>query len=51
MRSTSFEVIPSARCGRRLFPSLPSYARLKRVSVRTYDPGVVFLHYEPQRDV
>ena len=37
--------------GRRLFPSLPSYARLKRVNVRTYDTGVVFLHYEPQREV
>ena len=37
--------------GRRLFPSLPGYARLKRVNVRTYDTGVVFLHYEPQREV
>ncbi|HEU4365557.1 MAG TPA: dihydrofolate reductase family protein [Candidatus Krumholzibacteria bacterium] len=35
--------------GRRLFPDLQSYARLKRVSMRTYDTGVVFLHYEPQR--
>ena len=30
-----------------LFPSLESYARLSRVNVRTYDSGVVFLHYEP----
>jgi hypothetical protein len=37
--------------GRRLFHGLPSYARLKRVNVRTYDTGVVFLHYEPQREV
>jgi dihydrofolate reductase len=37
--------------GRQLFPSLLSYARLKRVNVRTYDTGVVFLHYEPQREV
>ena len=37
--------------GRRLFPSLPGYARLKRVNVRTYDTGAVFLHYEPQRQV
>ena len=37
--------------GRRLFPSLPSYAKLKRVNVRTNDTGVVFLHYEPQRQV
>ena len=35
--------------GRRLFPGLQSYARLKRVGMRTYDTGVVFLHYEPQR--
>lgn len=35
--------------GRRLFPGLQSYARLERVSMRTYDTGVVFLHYEPQR--
>jgi dihydrofolate reductase len=38
-------------CGRRLFPSLPSYERLTRVNVGTYDTGVVFLHYEPQRRV
>jgi dihydrofolate reductase len=37
--------------GRPLFPSLLSYARLKRVNVRTYDTGVVFLHYEPEREV
>ncbi len=35
--------------GRGLFPSLASYAHLKRVSVRTYDTGMVFLHYEPRR--
>jgi len=35
--------------GRRLFPELEGYARLRRVGVRTYDTGVVFLHYEPQR--
>jgi dihydrofolate reductase len=34
--------------GRRLFPNLEGYARLRRVGVRTYDTGVVFLHYEPQ---
>jgi dihydrofolate reductase len=34
--------------GRRLFPDLDGYTRLRRVSVRTYDTGVVFLHYEPQ---
>jgi len=28
-----------------------SYARLKRVNVRAYDTGVVFLHYEPQPQV
>jgi len=33
--------------GRRLFPDLEGYTRLRRVSVRTYDTGVVFLHYEP----
>jgi len=36
--------------GRPLFPDLQSYARLKRVSVRTYDTGVVFLHYQPYLD-
>jgi dihydrofolate reductase len=35
--------------GRPLFPGPHGYARLKRVKVRTYDTGVVFLHYEPQR--
>ena len=34
--------------GRRLFPDLDGYAHLKRVNVRTYDTGVVFVHYEPQ---
>ena len=32
--------------GRSLFPSLPAYARLKRVEVRNYDTGVTFLRYE-----
>jgi dihydrofolate reductase len=32
--------------GRRLFPRLPAYARLKRVEVRNYDTGVTFLRYE-----
>jgi dihydrofolate reductase len=35
--------------GRPLFPDLRSYTKLNRVSVRTYDTGVVFLVYEPQR--
>ena len=35
--------------GRRLFPDREGYAHLKRVGVRSYDTGVVFLHYEPQR--
>lgn len=35
--------------GRPLFPDLESYARLQRVNLRTYDTGVVFLHYEPRR--
>jgi dihydrofolate reductase len=34
--------------GRPLFPSLKGYANLKRANVRTYDTGVVFLHYEPR---
>jgi dihydrofolate reductase len=47
-----FQICPTmVGGGRRLFPSLPSYARLKRVNLRTYDTGVVFLHYEPQRQV
>jgi dihydrofolate reductase len=33
--------------GRPLFPSLDAYARLDRMAIRTYDTGVVFLHYEP----
>jgi dihydrofolate reductase len=37
--------------GRRLFPGLSGYERFKRANVRTYDTGVVFLHYEPQRQV
>ncbi len=36
--------------GRRLFPDLPDDAGLRRVSTRTYDTGVVFLHYERRRD-
>lgn len=36
--------------GRPLFPTLQSYANLKRMNVRTYDTGVVFLHYEPHRE-
>ena len=36
--------------GRPLFPNLPNYARFRRVATRTYDTGVVFLHYEPQRE-
>jgi dihydrofolate reductase len=35
--------------GRRLFPDRDGYAHLRRVNMRTYDTGVVFLHYEPQR--
>jgi dihydrofolate reductase len=35
--------------GRPLFSDLGEYARFRRVDVRTYDTGVVFLHYEPQR--
>ena len=35
--------------GRPLFPQLQGYANLKRVNVRTYDTGVVTVHYEPQR--
>ena len=36
--------------GRRLFPERPDDAGLRRVSVRSYDTGVVFLHYERVRD-
>ena len=32
--------------GRRLFPDREGYTRLRRVGVRSYDTGVVFLHYE-----
>jgi dihydrofolate reductase len=35
--------------GRALFPTLESRAALRRVDVRTYDTGVVFLRYEPER--
>jgi dihydrofolate reductase len=34
--------------GRPLFPRLQSYERFKLVNVRTYNTGVVFLHYEKQ---
>jgi dihydrofolate reductase len=37
--------------GRPLFAALAVPATLKRVSLRTYDTGVVFLHYEPLRKV
>ena len=33
--------------GRTMFPDLARVANLQRVGVRTYDTGVVFLHYEP----
>lgn len=33
--------------GRTMFPDLARFANLQRVGVRTYDTGVVFLHYEP----
>ena len=36
--------------GRRLFPSADGYRRLERVATRTYDTGVVVVHYEPKRD-
>ena len=36
--------------GRPLFPGREGYARFKRVALRTYDTGVVFLNYEPVRD-
>ena len=36
--------------GRPLFPSRQAYASLERVNVRTYETGVVFLHYEPRRE-
>jgi dihydrofolate reductase len=36
--------------GRPLFPSRRSYGRLRRVAVRTYDTGVIFVHYEPNRE-
>ena len=35
--------------GRALFLDLPDSLNLERVSLRTYDTGVVFLHYEPRR--
>jgi len=35
--------------GRRLFGDLPGYAGLARLDVRTYDTGVVVLHYAPRR--
>jgi dihydrofolate reductase len=36
--------------GRPLFPTREGYANLERVNLRTYDTGVVFLHYEPRRE-
>jgi dihydrofolate reductase len=43
-----FQICPTmVGGGRHLFPSLPAYEKLKRVNIRTYDTGVVFLHYEP----
>jgi hypothetical protein len=33
-----------------LFPTREGYANLERVNLRTYDTGVVFLHYEPRRE-
>ena len=33
-----------------MFPSLKGYENLERVNVRTYDTGVVFLHYQPRRE-
>ncbi|HEX6533511.1 MAG TPA: dihydrofolate reductase family protein [Gemmatimonadaceae bacterium] len=33
--------------GRRLFPDREGYTRLRRVGVRSYESGVVVLHYEP----
>jgi dihydrofolate reductase len=36
--------------GRPLFPPRQGYANLQRMDLRTYDTGVVFLHYEPKRD-
>ena len=36
--------------GRPLFPTREGYAKLERVNLRTYDTGVVFLHYEPRRE-
>ena len=36
--------------GRPVFPSLKGYENLERVNVRTYDTGVVFLHYQPRRE-
>src|SRR5918994_6028728 len=36
--------------GRPLFPTRQGYANLERRNLRTYDTGVVFLHYEPRRE-
>jgi hypothetical protein len=33
-----------------VFPDRRGCAHLRRVDVRTYDTGVVFVHYEPRRD-
>lgn len=36
--------------GRPLFPARQGYANLRRVDVRTYDTGAVFVSYEPRRE-
>jgi dihydrofolate reductase len=36
--------------GRALFPDLGHYARLERVALRTYETGVLFVHYERQEE-
>ena len=37
--------------GQPLFPTFPGYANLERVNVRAYETAVVFLHYEPRREL
>jgi dihydrofolate reductase len=45
-----FQLTPTAvGGGRALFPALGRYANFERKSVRLYDTGMVFLHYEPRR--
>ena len=42
-----FQICPTmVGAGRRLFPDREGYTRLRRVGVRSYDTGVVLLHYE-----